>query len=211
MKLIRKTIILLITTDIFYLYLGISVCIGVFLYNNWYEILALQKLAGFLFIAITIHEFEELKTPGGFISIAVTNLKLPILNLDTAKFILSFITIIVVLTPLFIPEAPWLTFTAIVLSFVKALAHFAVIRLNESRKFYSPGFIAALLLILPLSIYGIIFILINNFIQPIEFAYSLIYFILPLIIAQLLIILSNGIKYKELLKQIQVALFHKTI
>ena len=184
----------------------ITACTTVYALLNWNSISTLQQLVFLFAIALTLHEWEEMHYPGGFVEMIVSKLKLPLQDLNTPKLILFLVTVFIAFVPLFFPNVAWLAMAPLLVGVVEAIAHTAATRMNPSGRFYSPGMVTALVCMLPVSIYGIYFIVSNGLMQPIEWLYSLLYLFVPLIVAQATIVRSTGMKYSEFLKNARNAL-----
>ncbi|WP_455644893.1 hypothetical protein [Methanosphaera sp.] len=63
----------------------IGLIITLYLIIKWNTCQPLQKLMGIYFIALAVHEWEELKYPGGFVELVMGMTGLKIKNMEFAK------------------------------------------------------------------------------------------------------------------------------
>jgi len=93
----------------------------------------------------------------------------------------------------------------LLLGILEPLAHLAAIRMSETR-FYSPGLVTALVLLLPTSVYGIAYASTNHIVEPPGWWFSVIYLLAALLISQQIVVRASGVKYSEFLRNARVAM-----
>ena len=89
----------------------------------------------------------------------------------------------------------------------QAVGHTAQIWVFRLKHYYSPGLVTALVLMLPISIYGITFVLQHDLMQPWEWLYSLLYMVVGFAITQRTMLRMSGMKYIEFLRRVRSVLF----
>lgn len=145
-----------------------------FLFHHWYDLGILAGLAAIQyyrvnqaslstthklllanFVAITIHQFEEYRFPGGFpaaMNIGVHHSTSP--ERVPLSAYSSFLTNVVAtygfyLPPLFYPDIVWLGLGPFILGFSQLLIHGVNINMKMGA-FYNPGLVSVLVLFIPL-------------------------------------------------------------
>ncbi len=180
----------------------------IYLIVSWKTAPILQKVICFYMIALACHEFEELKFPGGFVELVTGLTGIHIGNLGVAKFILFLFTIYATVIPLFIYRFTWPAMALILVGYVEALLHLAAARINKER-FYSPGMITALVLQLPVSVFGTWYLFSNHLVRGIYWLWAILYLFVPLLVGQAVIVKSNGMKYRDFIGSAGKNLLHK--
>jgi uncharacterized membrane protein YbhN (UPF0104 family) len=69
--------------------------------------------------------------------------------------------------------------------------------------------VTAVVVLLPISIYGISFTVQNHLMRPWEWVWSFLYMVVGLAIAQATVVRMSGLKYVEFLKRARSTLFAK--
>ena len=111
---------------------------------------------------------------------------------------------------MFFPTIVFLSFAAILLGVLEAVAHTVAIKMFDGRKYYSPGLATAVLILLPISIYTIVYVVEKNPVRPLDWFYAILYMFGSLMLAQQIVVRTSGMKYSEFLKNVKNALFTKT-
>jgi hypothetical protein len=186
----------------------IALGVAVYMIVNWGAMPETQRLVGLYFIAISLHEWEEMRFPGGFVDMVMNGIGLKLRNTGVAKLALFIVEMFVAFVPLFFPDVIWMCAAPLLLGCIETIAHLAATRISTS-KFYSPGMGSAIIIMLPVSIYGIVYIAGNDLMKPVYWLYSALYLLVPVLIAQASIVKSNGMKYGEFLGNARSALFGK--
>ncbi len=189
---------------------AIGVIVLIFMIINWQTIPILQKVIGFYLMALACHEWEELKFPGGFVELVMDMTGLEIGNLGIAKFGLFIFTVYATLIPLFLYWYIWPCIAPILVGYVESIAHLAAARIHKG-KFYSPGMITALCLQLPVSLYGTWYMFGHGLMKGIYWLWAVLYLLIPLLIVQGSIVKSNGMAYREFMKNAKDSLMKKKI
>ena len=145
---------------------------GAYLIFAWNEIVLLQKLLLFNFIAVLIHQFEEYSWPGGFPAVA-NKVFMPSLKLDRFMNPLNQNSSMVAnlifaygfyLLPVFFPNVIWLGLAPVLVGFVQFIGHAIYVNL-KLKSFYSPGVASIIFGWLPIGVIYIYYILANNLVD----------------------------------------------
>jgi len=147
-----------------------AIIAGGYLIFEWNQLVFLQKLLLFNFIAVLIHQFEEYSWPGGFPAVANIVL-MPSLKLDRIMTPLkqnsSMVTNLIFayvfyLLPVFFPNVVWLGLAPVLLGLsVQFIGHVIYVNI-KLRTFYSPGAAAVVFGFVPIGVIYIYHIIANN-------------------------------------------------
>lgn len=96
-----------------------------------------------------------------------------------------------------------------ILAILELFAHLAAIKLSGSKRFYSPGLVSAALVLIPISVYSIVYSAQNNLMSPLSWLYSFLYMLFGLMMAQQIVIRTSGMKYSDFLKNVRTAFVKK--
>ena len=185
----------------------LGVIVAVITLVNWTSMPVLQRMVGLFFMGVILHVWEESKFPGGFTEMITKKLHFTQSNPHFGEFITGVYILLIVIVPMFFPNISFLSIAPMFLGILEVVAHLVAIKMTDSRKFYSPGMITSLIVLLPISIYTIYYAVQNNLLQPIEWLYSFLYMLLGLLLAQQIVVRMSGMKYSDFLKNVKSALF----
>lgn len=192
-----------------YLITILGIIIAIITIVNWSELPVLQRMVGLFFLAIVLHLWEEGKFPGGFTDMITKTLNFTSRNRHFGEIITASYVLLITLVPLFFPKVAWLAMAPMLLGILEVVAHLAAIRMFKLKKFYSPGLVTSLVVLLPISAYTIIYAVQNNQMQPIEWLYSLAFMAISLLIAQQIVVRMSGMKYTDFLKNVKATILNK--
>ena len=113
----------------------------------------LRKLPIIYIVALAVHEIEELKFPGGFVELVTVMTGLKLKKLGLAQFGLLMFTLFATIIPTFISGHVWTVMATLFIGIIEIFAHLAAGRVNP-KKFYSPGMLTAIVVQLPVAVYG---------------------------------------------------------
>ena len=151
-----------------------------------------------------------MKLPGGFVEMVVTFVKLPFMDMGVPKLLLSCFIIYLGLIPLFLPSITWLAAAPLYLGIIEVIAHLlAAARMNTRKYFYSPGMATALLVFLPLTVWGFHKVITENVVSGWSWLWAFLYLFIPLIAVQRYIVSRSGMKYSEFVGNALHTLFGK--
>lgn len=133
---------------------GIAVAVHMAL--AWGAMPAAQKALGFFCIGITLHEWEELRFPGGFHALMFKKLRIEGVPRERIGLAHGAVVVAIALFA-FIPyllweQAAWVAGIPAILGIFEALIHVAGIRIHRMPRPYTPGMATALFCLLPSSV-----------------------------------------------------------
>lgn len=192
-----------------YLLSALAGIVAIFLALNWGTLPVPQRMVGLLFIALTFHEWEEFRLPGGFAEMVTSNLKFSLVEFDTAKLLVAAAILFIGFVPLFFPQVIWLAMAPVLLGIFENVAHFGAIKLFKRERFYTPGMATAFFLMLPISTYSLIYVAQNNLMQPLAWLFSFLFIAVVFVTAQATIITLNGMNYFDFIKTARSAILAK--
>ena len=189
------------------LYLMTTLGIGILIYAviNWSAMPVLQRMVSLFFCALVLHLWEEGKFPGGFADLMTSKINLPEGNTHFGELITSAYVLVLAFLPLFFPNVVWLALAPIMLGFLEAVMHIAAIKMFSLPHFYSPGMVTALVAMLPISTYSVVYVVQNSLAQPLNWLYAILYMLVGLMLAQQIVVRMMGMKYSEFLKNVRNA------
>ncbi|HBX69707.1 MAG TPA: hypothetical protein DEH25_10115 [Chloroflexi bacterium] len=192
-----------------YLLTALAAAVAFFLIWNWSALPVLQRMVGLLFIALTLHEWEEFRLPGGFAEMITSNLNFSLIELDSAKLLVAAAVSVIAFVPLFFPQVVWLAMAPVLLGIFENVAHFGAIKLFKRERFYTPGMATAFFLMLPISVYSLVYVVQNNLMQPIQWLFSFLFMAIVFVAGQATVITLNGMNYFNFIKTARTAILAK--
>ena len=194
----------------FWIMMGLAVCVALYAIFCWPSMTAGQQVISLFFIAVGLHCVEEMKLPGGFVEMVVTFVKLPFMDMGVPKLLLSCFIIYLGLIPLFLPSITWLAAAPLYLGIIEVIAHLlAAARMNTRKYFYSPGMATALLVFLPLTVWGFHKVITENVVSGWGWLWAFLYLAIPLVALQRYIVGRSGMKYTAFVVNALHTLFGK--
>ena len=166
---------------------------------KWSSMRVLQRLVALQFVFVVMHTWEELRIPGGFVEMIQAKLNFTLLNPHFGELVLATIILIIFIPPLLFPRRTFLLAVPMLLGVLEVVAHLLATRMFDSVIPYSPGLLTAVVLMLPVSIYGIRYIVQKRLMPPIHWLYSFAYMMFGLAMAQQVVVRSSGMHYFEFL------------
>ena len=192
-----------------YLITALGGIVAFILLLNWSEMPVLQRMVSLFFCAVVLHLWEEGRFPGGFTEMITRKLDFTQRDPHFGEFITADYVLIITFVPLFFPKVTWLAIAPMLLGIFEVIAHLGAIRMFNLQRFYSPGLVTAVVVMLPISIYTIVYVVQNNLMQPVYWLFSLIYMVIGVMIAQQIVVRMNGMKYTDFLKKVRATIFAK--
>ncbi|WP_042662807.1 HXXEE domain-containing protein [Haloferax sp. ATB1] len=190
-----------------YLVTGLGVIVAAWVLLNWSTLPLLQRLVGLFFVATVLHLWEEGKIPGGFTDLIAEQLDFVSDNQHFGEIITVTYVLFITLVPLFFPQVVFLAMAPMMLGVVEVVAHLAMIRMFDLDRFYSPGLLTAVFLMLPISVVGIVYTLRQGLLEPLQWVFSIVYMLAGLMLAQQVVIRMSGMSYAEFLENVRKSLF----
>jgi hypothetical protein len=196
---------LLGNTPIFLFLLASAVMI--YTARNWSSLPVLRRLTALQFLFVTMHILEELRF-GGFVELVQKKLHFTLENPHFGELVLGVIVLIIFLPPLLFPRVAFLAMVPMLLGVMELLAHtVAAFTMSDTRIPYSPGLVSAVVLLFPVSVYGILYAIKNNLMRPKDWLFSFLVMIAGLMAAQMIVVRSTGMPYPEFLRNVRRAIF----
>jgi len=192
-----------------YLLTALGVAVLIFAVVNWSVMPVLQRMICLFFCAVILHLWEEGRFPGGFTKMITRKLNFTQSDPHFGEIITASYVLFLTFIPLFFSNVHWLAMAPILLGFIEVIAHLGAIKMFNLPRFYSPGLATAVFVMLPISIYTIIYVAQNNLMQPVFWLFSVLYMVAGLLTAQRIVVRASGMKYSDFLKNVRAAIFAK--
>ncbi|HEY4288703.1 MAG TPA: HXXEE domain-containing protein [Puia sp.] len=195
-----------ILKNTFYLITVLGIATGIYTLVSWSSMPVLQRMVGLFFPAIVLHVWEESRFPGGFTDMITKKLNFTQANPHFGEFITGAYILVIVFVPLFFPHVLFLELAPMIIGILEVVAHLAAIKMFSMKRFYSPGLLTAIILLLPISIYTIVYAAQHHLLRPIDWLFSFLYVFGGLMLAQQIVVRMSGMKYSNFLKNVKNAL-----
>ncbi|MDD4169492.1 MAG: HXXEE domain-containing protein [Desulfotomaculaceae bacterium] len=192
-----------------YLITALGVIVAIFTVINWSTMPVLQRMVGLFFFAIVLHLWEEGKFPGGFTEMITDKLNFTASNRHFGETVTASYVLFITLVPLFFPKVAFLSIAPMMLGILEVVAHLGMIKMFNLKRFYSPGLLTSVVVLLPISVYTIAYAAQNNLMHPVSWLYSFIYMVIGLMSAQQIVVRTSGVKYTDFLKNVRATIFPK--
>ena len=190
-----------------YLITGLGVIIAAITVVFWSAMPMLQRMVGLFFLAIVLHLWEEGKFPGGFTKMITEKLNFTARSPHFGEGITSLYVLLITLVPLFFPNIAFLAIAPMILGIFEVIGHLAAIKMFKMKRFYSPGLVTSVFVLLPISVYTIMYAAQQNLMSPVEWLFSILYMLIGLLIAQRIVVSMSGMKYWDFLSNVRKSLF----
>lgn len=159
-------------------------------------------MLGYMFL-FTLHEWEEIRFPGGFSKLMS---KLLCLEVTQDKENLSHIPVAVLLIVItFVPfftQSPLFALVPVYLGLFEAFIHIVGIKIHKMKKPYTPGLVSAVLLCVA-SVSVLIFFSENNIIKGTAYVWGVLLTFLCFAVMQRTVISMFGLGYKDLIANVK--------
>lgn len=192
-----------------YLLTVLGVIVLLFLVVNRSALPALQRMDALFFCAVVLHLWEEGRFPGGFTTMITRKLNFTQRDPHFGELITAAYVLFITFVPLFFPDVTWLAMAPLLLGVFEVVAHVGAIKMFNLPRFYSPGLVTAVVVMLPISIYTIVYAVRNNLMPPGAWLFSLLYMVIGLLIAQQIVVRMNGMKYSDFLRNVRASILAK--
>lgn len=157
-----------------------------------------QIMMGYM-ILYTLHEWEEIRFPGGFAKLMSKFFGIEVTkDKEEASHIPVVVLLIVITFVPFFTQLPLLALVPVYLGLFEALIHIVGIKIHKMKKPYTPGMVSAILLgissIVVLTIFSK-----EQMVQGIEFLWGVLLTFLCFAIMQRTVIAIFGLGYKDMI------------
>lgn len=174
------------------------------------DLSVIQKFVLVYIFLFVLHEWEEMKYPGGFADLIAKMIGIDIneklkrqSRIPTSILLLAF-----TLTPLVFHQYPITILPLAFLGLFEGLVHIFAIRLFKCPHFYSPGLVTAEIQAIA-TIVLFSYLLKNNLVTGFDFVIGLVCMVVCLVLMQKTLTKMVGIKYSDLPKMLKKQLARK--
>lgn len=188
-----------------YVMAALGVAVAAFVAVNGDTMPVLQRMVGLFFVGLVMHLWEEGRFPGGFVEMITEHLHFTASSRTFGEVVTAAGVLIIAFVPLFLPNVPFLAIAAMMLGVMEAVMHTAMIRMF-GLKYYSPGLVTAVFVLLPISLYTFAYAIRHALMQPILWLFAFLYVLFVLAVAQQIVIRGSGMKYTDFLMRVRAAL-----
>ena len=127
-----------------------TICLCAWGFTNIDKLSAVQLVTVGFSVIITLHEWEEMHWPGGFIEMMGSIIGWDVSGIEpgaehTSQ---SFFIALMMILPVLFPESYWLYCGIMVLGIFECIAHVAGIKMANTKKPYTPGMVTGILMML---------------------------------------------------------------
>lgn len=137
-----------------------GIAVAAYLAIGWGGMEPLQRAIGVFIVGVTLHEWEEMRFPGGFFGL-MTNMfgikDATELQMDKAHGAVAIAIVFFAYVPFFFYEVAWLAMVPAILGIFESFIHVVGIKIHRLKRPYSPGMATALLILLPSAVCIIVF------------------------------------------------------
>ena len=122
----------------------------------WESIPETQRAIGLFIAGITLHEWEEMRFPGGFFGLMAKKFGLSDVTeekMDKAHGAVVIAIVFFAFIPFFLPGVAWLSAVPAILGIFESFIHIVGIKIHGLKRPYTPGMATAQLCLLPPSIW----------------------------------------------------------
>lgn len=172
----------------------------------WGEIGLTQKIAAIATVMLTVHEWEEIRFPGGFLEMVGGNLGIDLAKVDGDA--LHFKPIVMVFvgtaTAFFIPQLPLFTCGLLVMGVLEGVIHVAGIKLAHAPHPYTPGMATALVYMV-FSIVGIVLVTQAGLTTWLDWVLGVLWLFVILAVMELSIWKAAGLNSKDVVAKLKAA------
>ena len=183
-----------------YLITSLGLIVVIYTLLSWATIPFLKQMVGLFIFGLVLHLWEEQKFPGGFSNPMAEGFKFTAEDIEYGEVITTIYVLVIAFIPFFLPDITFLVVAPMLLGFLEAGAHFVGIKMYDAKRFYSPGLITSVFVLLPISVVSIMYVLEQNLMPPMYWLFSLLYMAVGLISAQYYVVRSSGMKYLEFIR-----------
>lgn len=166
-------------------------------------------VAGYALIAV-LHEFEEKRIPGGFYEMVqkLLHVNTQQMNLGLSSFFVMFYWIIILTLSFVFQDVLVLFIMLIALGFMEMFAHTMIVFVGKLGKLYSPGMASAWLMG-AMSVYSVLCLDRAELVTGTDYLVGTVLMLLGFALMQRATLISSGMRYGDLLKNIRNLLLNR--
>ncbi len=173
--------------------------LAAYLIIGWGGMDPVQRAIGIFIVGITLHEWEEMRFPGGFFDL-MTNMfgikDATELQIGKAHGAVALAIVFFAYVPFFLHEISFLAMVPAILGIFESFIHVAGIKIHRLKSPYSPGMATALLVLLPSAVCIIAFG--AQGMPAWQWVLSIVYYLATFLLMEVCVWGAFGIKPKEL-------------
>lgn len=129
-----------------------GIAVAAYLAIGWDGMEPVQRSIGLFIVGVTLHEWEEMRFPGGFFGLMSKMFGIKDateLQMEKAHGAVAIAIVFFAYVPFFLHEIAWLAMVPAILGIFESFIHVAGIKIHRLKRPYSPGMATALLILLP--------------------------------------------------------------
>ena len=169
---------------------------------NWYNLGITRNFIVLFTIAITLHEWEEGRFPGGFVEMMTGKMGDVKIDPHLSHIAVDIGIVLYTIIPFFFYNIIWLFLAPMILGLLEFIMHIAGIKIFHLKKPYTPGLITAILMGI-ISILAIVYLTLNIVTTPLDWIFGLLYTAIVFILMEVMVFSLNGINPKEVIKNLR--------
>lgn len=172
----------------------------------------IQKFVIVYIFLFVLHEWEEMKYPGGFADLIAKMLEINI-TVETkraSRIPTSILLLTFTITPFILHNHPITILPLAFLGLFEGFVHIFAIKLFKCPKFYSPGFVTAEIQAI-VTIVLFTYLIKNNVLTGLDYLIGALIMCICFVIMQKTITMMVGIKYSEVPKKLKKQLAKKRL
>ena len=178
---------------------AICICIWGILNSN--ELSEIQIVMIGFGIIITLHEWEEMHWPGGFMEMMgdIIGWDISGIRQGAEHTSQSFFIALIILLPVVFPTTYWLFCGVMIFGIIECVAHVGGIKMAKTNKPYTPGMATGIIMMI-YCIWGIIFVSETETIPTVNWLLGFIFFVVWFFLMQQMVMTFCRFDHKEFMK-----------
>ncbi len=178
----------------------VNAIIIIYSFITWYNSAITRNFIVLFTIAITLHEWEEGRYPGGFVELMTGRMGEDIkIDPHLSHISVDIGIVLYTIVPFFFNNVVWLFLAPMILGLIEIVMHFAGILIFHLKKPYTPGLITAIFMGI-ISISAIVYLTLNIGTTPLDWIFGILYTVIVFIFMEIMVFSLNGINPKEFIK-----------
>lgn len=178
-----------------------TICLCIWGIINGERLSCIQLVTVGFSVIITLHEWEEMHWPGGFMEMMGNIIGWDVSGIrpgaeHTAQ---SFFIVLIVVLPVLFPTNYWLFCGAVIFGIVEGVVHVAGIKMANTNKPYTPGMATGIILFF-YCIWGIVFVTKMVHITVISWIIGFVYFVIWFFVMQQMVMIFCQLDRREFMK-----------
>ncbi|MFW9942865.1 MAG: HXXEE domain-containing protein [Candidatus Thorarchaeota archaeon] len=172
----------------------------IYSFINWSNFEMTRRFVVLFTLAITLHEWEEGRFPGGFVEMMTSRMGGDIkIDPHLSHIAVDIGIVLYTIVPFFFNNIVWLFLAPMILGLIEMVMHSAGIKIFHLKKPYTPGLISAILMGI-ISILAIAYLTLNIVTTPLDWIVGILYTVIVFAFMEIMVFSLNGINPKEMIK-----------